>query len=385
MADNNNNLPQSSDALDRTLNEILASELVLDGRNGQILQSTVEGVVSDLLSDSQFRNKLLGETKVGFGMALGKFLAWKAWTEIEKSDKRKAASKARPNTIVITMPQTHLSDVKRRWPSVKSAFKDRVGFALPEPTLERGDEHWTLGMRGGLIEQRKLDEDWFSPLVDFLVEHSPRLLSLGLVKQLVDGVRQTEPVIGEELERLRLPITIIYRVLESLLQEGVPIHEMETILTAIVLQWDQAPDRQQLLTAVRTALSPWICKSVQSRPGLLRGIRVGQRMEEMFADSLRYIGSEQVFALSSQQKALIVGLIKQAIEKLDTSEGLIIFTNHRIRSELRALLRKELPNIIVMSESEVHRGFQVEIRAVVDFKDAPIFAGDTEADGVLSF
>ena len=134
MADNNN-LPQSSDALDRTLNEILASELVLDGRNGQILQSTVEGVVSDLLSDSQFRNKLLGETKVGFGMALGKFLAWKAWTEIEKSDKRKAASKARPNTIVITMPQCHLSDVKRRWPSVKSAFKDRVGFALPEPTL----------------------------------------------------------------------------------------------------------------------------------------------------------------------------------------------------------------------------------------------------------
>jgi len=312
-------------------------------------------------------------------MALGKFLAWKVWTELEKSEKRKAASKQSPGSLTLSLPSHLLPEVKAQWPVVRSKFFERVGFAVAEPTLEPSDGEWSLGIRGGLLEQRWFEEEWLEPLVQLLVAHSSRFLSLALVKGLVDEVKASHPVIGEELERLRLPVTVIYRVLEGLLEEAVPIHQMETILTAVVLNWEHGPDRQQLLSCVRRALSPWICQSVQVRPGVLRAFKMGRRIEEMFADCVRFIGSEQVFVMEPQQRALVAVLVKQAVMQLGGTERHVLLTNHRIRHELQMILKAELPDMVVLSDSEIHSGFKVEIVAIVDFKEPlPAAASSSE-------
>ena len=372
MSDNNN-IPPSSDALERTLNEILAAEPVLEGRNGQQLQVTVEDLVKELLQDGQLKSKLLSETRMGLGMGLGKFLAWKVWTEIEKSDKRKAASRPRPNALSLKLPEQHLGAVKQQWAAVRAAFAERTGFALSEPTLGPGDEAWSLEIRGGLLGRRRLPEDWFQPLVNFFVEHACSLLSLTLVKQMVEEVRSESPVVGEELERLRVPLTTIYRVLEELLDEGVAIQEMETILTAIVLNWEHGPDRRSLLSSVRAALSPWICKSKQVRPGVLRALKMGRRMEEMIAESVRYVGSgsEQVLVLEPQQRGMVIVLVKQALTQLQKAGPLVILCNTRIRKDLHSILRADVPGVVVLSEAEINRAYKLEILAVVDFKQAP--------------
>ncbi|MCA9776261.1 MAG: FHIPEP family type III secretion protein [Candidatus Eremiobacteraeota bacterium] len=388
MSESNNS---PSDALQRTLGEILAAEPILEGRNSQQLQSTVESVLNDLVADPQLKAKLLSETRVGFGMSLGKFLAWKVWTDIEKADKRKSASKVRPDSITIRLPQTVLEQVKEGWPSIRAAFMERVGFSLSEPTLAP-DAHdgWALEIRGGLLAREELPEqNWQEPLLEFLLNQAPNLLTLGLVKELVDEVRAESPVVAEELERLRIPMTTIYRVLDGLLEEGVSIREMETILTAIALAWDQGPDRSALLSAARTALSPWICRDLQAKPGVLRALRVGRRIEEMFIESIRYVGSEQLFALDLQQKAMVVVLIKQALAQLDQPGPLVLLTNNRLRKELHTILRAELPDLTVLSEPEIHRGCKLEILAVIDFKHPP--RGDVQLsdddfdDGVSLF
>jgi len=384
-----NNSP--SDALQRTLGEILAAEPILEGRNSQFLQSTVESVLKELVADPQLKAKLLGETRVGFGMSLGKFLAWKVWTDIEKADKRKSAARVRPDTITLRLPESVLEEVKGAWPTVRAAFLERVGFSLSEPTLAPdADGGWTLEIRGGLLAREELPEqDWQQPLVEFLLKQAPNFLTLGLVKELVDEVRAESSVVADELERLRIPMTTIYRVLGGLLEEGVSIREMETILTAIALAWDQGPDRATLLSAARTALSPWICKELQARPGVLRALRVGRRIEEMFIESIRYVGSEQLFALDLQQKAMVVVLIKQALAQLDQPGPLVLLTNNRLRKELHNILRAELPDLTVLSEPEIHRGCKLEILAVIDFKHPPRgevqLSDDDFGDGVSLF
>ena len=369
MYENDNDPSPASESLEQTLHEILASELILDGRNGQGLKSTVENVISDLLVDTQLQKKLMSETKVGFGMALGKFLAWKIWTDIEKSDKSKAASRFHSNSLTLKVPEAKILEVKERWPAVRSAFLEQVGFALPEPTLEVGDEIWCLEIKGGLLEARAIPEDWPDALLTLLRDQAPRLLTLSLVKQLVDKVRIEEPVIGEELERLRLPLTVVYRVLESLLEESISIKETEVILTAIILNWESRPDKGALLSAVRKALSPWICKSLQVSDGVLRAIKLGRRIEDTFAESLRYLGSEQVFALDPKQKALIGALVKQALLQLGNPEGVVLLTNHRMRQEIQSIIARQMPGLPVLADSEIHQGFRVEVLARVDFKE----------------
>lgn len=106
------NLPPGSEALERTLNEPLAAETVLDGRNGRHIQAVVEQVLSGFAGEPQLTLKLQSETRMGFGMALGKFLAWRAWTETEKSDKRRAAAKATRDCLTLVVSAFRLEEVK---------------------------------------------------------------------------------------------------------------------------------------------------------------------------------------------------------------------------------------------------------------------------------
>ena len=375
-----------SDALQRTLGEILAAEPLLEGRNAQLLQSTVEGLFEELVADPQLQTKLVSETRVGFAMAMGKFIAWKVWTDIEKSDKRKTAARVRANSLTLRLPEDVLEDVKDAWPGIRTLFQEKVGFHLSEPTLAPGPHGaWSLEIRGGLLASETLPKDWYQPLADFLINQAPTFLTLSLVKDLVDEVRGESPIVAEELERLRIPMTAIYRVLEGLLEEGIPIREMETILTAIALAWDQGPDRASLVSAARAALSPWIVKELQVRPGVLRAMKIGRRIEEMFLEAIRYVGSEQIFALDIQQKAMVAVLVKQAVRQSDENAPLVLLTNSRIRKEIYSILRQEIPELTVLSEPEIHRGCRIEISAEVDMHlpSRPNSISDAEfGDGV---
>lgn len=368
--------PPSSEALERTLNELLAAETVLDGRNGRHFQSVVEQVVSGLTTEQQLAVKLQAETRMGFGMALGKFLAWRAWTEIEKSDKRRTSSKTGLDSFTLRVPAMHLEEVKRAWTGIKVKFQERVGFALVEPTLEPSEEGWTLERRGGLLEARELPEDWEQPLLQLLVDQAPNMLTLSMVKELIEQVKRDEPAIADEIERFRLPVTTPYRVLRSLLEESVPIHEVETILTALILQMENGQDRQQLLSSARLALSPWICKKIQYRPGVVKVLRVGQKIEDAMLESIRYSGSEYFFSLEPRRKAEITFLLKQALLRSGGPECVALLTDPRIRQEVSSMLRAELPGTVVLTSCEVHRGFKLETVAVVDLTQTENEAGD---------
>lgn len=370
-----------SDALQRTLGEILAAEPILEGRNAQQLKAAVETLLKELVADPLLKAKLLGDTRVGFGLSMGKFLAWKVWTDIEKSDRKKNGVRNRSDALTLKLPLSKLEGVKNAWPAIKAAFSEMVGFSLSEPTLVPDPlDGWALEIRGGLLAREELPEDWEKPLVGFLARHATDFLSLAMVKEMVDEVRAESPVVAEELERIRIPITTIYRVLESLLEEGVPIREMETILTAILLAWDQGPDRGALLSAVRGALSPWICKGLQARSGVLRALKIGRHIEEMFLQSIRYVGSEQLFTLDLQQKAMVALMVKQAMARLSNGEPLALLTNSAIRKELHTVLAAELPDLTVLSEPEIHRGCKLEVLAVVDFKEPSWSDNEDEFD-----
>ncbi|MFA5506602.1 MAG: FHIPEP family type III secretion protein [Vulcanimicrobiota bacterium] len=369
-----------SDALQRTLGEILAAEPILEGRNAQQLKATVELLLKELVADPLLKAKLLGDTRIGFGLSMGKFLAWKVWTDIEKSDRRKSGV-PRSDALTLKLPLSKLEEVKNSWSSVKAGFFERVGFFLSEPTLAPDPQNgWALEIRGGLLGREELPEEWEKPLVGFLARHATDFLSLAMVKDMVDEVRAESPVVAEELERIRMPITTIYRVLESLLEEGVPIREMETILTAILLAWDHGPDRGALLSAVRGTLSPWICKRLQAGSGVLRALKIGRHIEEMFLQSIRYVGSEQLFTLDLQQKAMVALVVKQAMARLSNGEPLALLTNSAIRKELHTVLAAELPDLTVLSEPEIHRGCKLEVLAVVDFKEPSWSDNEDEFD-----
>jgi len=99
-------------------------------------------------------------------------------------------------------------------------------------------------------------------LSELLQAHAHELLGHDEVQQLLDNLAQLAPKLVEDLVPKLLPLAVVLRVLQNLLQEGVPIRDMRTIAETLAEQATKSQDASTLTAAVRVALSRSIVQQV---------------------------------------------------------------------------------------------------------------------------
>ena len=102
-------------------------------------------------------------------------------------------------------------------------------------------------------------------LAEVVRRNAGRLLGRQDVKLLIDLVKQTDPVVIDELNGANITAGEIQRVLQSLLDEGVGIRDLVRIFEVVSERSRVTKDTEQIVEAVRTALGPAI--SAVARPG----------------------------------------------------------------------------------------------------------------------
>ena len=102
-------------------------------------------------------------------------------------------------------------------------------------------------------------------LAEVVRRNAGRLLSRQDVKLLIDVVKQSDPVVIDELNGANITTGEIQRVLQSLLDEGVGIRDLVRIFEVVSERSRVTKDPEQIVEAVRTALGPAI--SVVARAG----------------------------------------------------------------------------------------------------------------------
>ena len=95
-------------------------------------------------------------------------------------------------------------------------------------------------------------------LAEVVRRNAGRLLGRQDVKLLIDLVKQTDPVVVDELNAAGITAGEIQRVLQSLLDEGVGIRDLVRIFEVVSERSRVTKDVEQIVEAVRTALGPAI-------------------------------------------------------------------------------------------------------------------------------
>ncbi len=199
-------------------------------------------------------------------------------------------------------------------------------------------------------------------LAEVVRRNAGRLLSRQDVKMLVDVVKQSDPVVIDELNGANVTTGEIQRVLQMLLDEGVGIRDLVRIFEVISERSRVTKDAEQIVEAVRTALGPAISSSY-AKDGKLPVITLDPLVEHALAETLRTGDTGTFLALDPQtaeQLALAVAREAEAAEMKGIEPVFVCAT--QLRPSVRRLLHAAAPRLPVLAYTEL--GAQLELDTI---------------------
>jgi flagellar biosynthesis protein FlhA len=123
-------------------------------------------------------------------------------------------------------------------------------------------------------------------LAEVVRSNASRLLGREDVRALTDVVKRTHPVVVEELTPAALSLGQVQRVLQSLLDEGLPIRDLVRIFEALSLAAKTSIDPDSLVDAARSALGPAVAARYAT-DGTLAAFTFDPRLEQSMLEALR--------------------------------------------------------------------------------------------------
>jgi flagellar biosynthesis protein FlhA len=203
-------------------------------------------------------------------------------------------------------------------------------------------------------------------LAEVVRRNAGRLLGRQDVKMLIDVVKQSDPVVIDELNGANVTTGEIQRVLQMLLDEGVGIRNLVRIFEVVSERSRVTKDLEQIVEAVRTALGPAISASY-AKHGKLPVITLDSLIEHALAESLRGGDHGSYLAIEPQiaeQLALAVAREAEAAEMKGIEPVLVCAT--QLRPALRRLLHGAAPRLPVLAYTELGQQLELETIGVVN-------------------
>ncbi|HBE66822.1 MAG TPA: flagellar biosynthesis protein FlhA [Planctomycetaceae bacterium] len=186
-------------------------------------------------------------------------------------------------------------------------------------------------------------------------KHADELLTREGAKSIIDQLKEFSPTVVDELIPSVLKLSEVQTVLQLLLQEDVPIRQLEVILEAL---GDFAPKTKEpvlLVEYVRKRLSRTISQRFSDEHGQLHVITMKPEMEARIAQAAKGIaaGSAEL-DMSPEVAQFTVNQIAKQLKLLkDAGHIPVLLVSPAIRPAVRQLTRRDLPELRIMAHSEI--------------------------------
>jgi flagellar biosynthesis protein FlhA len=232
-------------------------------------------------------------------------------------------------------------------------------FGLPAVWIDAGERDHALAEGYTVVDASTVIATHLSQLVH---THAGELLGRTELQQLFEHLAKETPKLTEELTPKLLPLSTVQRVLQNLLDEGVHIRDMRTIIDVLTVHAARSQDSEELTALTRIALGRAIAQ------GLFPG---GAQMQVMsLAPHLERLLMQAASSDSSViEPDLAAALVRETRNAAQRHEQLgvppVLVVPGRIRTLLARFLRRQVAQLKVLSHGEVPDSRDVKIISVV--------------------
>ncbi|MDE1004931.1 MAG: flagellar biosynthesis protein FlhA [Paraburkholderia fungorum] len=184
-----------------------------------------------------------------------------------------------------------------------------------------------------------------------VVTHASELLGRREVQALLERMQKDTPSLVDDLVPKSLPLTTLQKVLQNLLEEGVPIRDMRTILEALSEHTPKITDAHDLTAAVRLALGRAITQQWFPGVGDMQVMGLDSNLERVLSQAL------STGANPGLEPGLAHTLLTETQKAMTRQQNLglapVLLVQHALRPMLARFLRRSLPQLKVLSYAEV--------------------------------
>jgi len=202
-------------------------------------------------------------------------------------------------------------------------------------------------------------------LAEVIKKNAADLLGRQEVQRLLDTLSKQSPKAVEEVTNV-LSLGVIQKVLQNLVRENISIRDLLTITEALADYGEMTKDPEILTEYVRQRLGRAIIKPFVDENETLRVLTVDSQIEETIRNSLQQTEHGVFLTLDPASAQRIISAAQRAVEEAE-GKGLVpvILTNPTVRRHLRRLLERFMPDVNVVSHSEIPGNIRLESVGVI--------------------
>ncbi len=189
--------------------------------------------------------------------------------------------------------------------------------------------------------------------------HAGELLGRSELAQLLESVSRSTPGLVEEAIPRLLPLSLVQGLLQNLVNEGVSIRDVRTILETLAAQGARTQNLEELTETVRAALGRAIVDRLFEGAETLHVIALAETAE---AGLLKEMGEEGEALISPQlSEALSEGAQIALAEQLEEGYPGVLLVQPVLRPVVARILRRGQVALAVISYAEIPLEKTVEI------------------------
>lgn len=207
-------------------------------------------------------------------------------------------------------------------------------------------------------------------LTEIVRTHAHELLGRQEASQLIENFKKTHPKVVEELIPDALSLGSVVRVLQNLLREHISIRDLLTIFETLADEATKSKDVDILTEAVRKSLSRSITAKYSS-DGQIPVMTLAPQVEELVSNSLLQTEQGIQLVMDPNTAHHLINEVANAVENHPEIAGQpILLTSPTARRHLSKLITRFIPQLIVLSHSELAATANVKSVATVELKYA---------------
>ena len=241
------------------------------------------------------------------------------------------------------------------------ATKDPA-FGLEAVWISKQDNDRALGLGYTVVDCSTVVATHLSQI---LANNCASLIGQEEVQNILDIVAKTQPKLVNGLVPAIVNLGLLTKLLQNLLNEGVPVRDMRTILETLVEYGPKSQDPEVLTAACRIGLRRLIIQDIVGGDLVIPVITLSPDLEKVLHKSLETGGAEGVGIEPGLADRMQKSLYEATANQEMAGEPAILLTSGILRSTLSRFVKNTIPGLRVLSYQEIPDDKQIKIVSVV--------------------
>ncbi|WP_433749779.1 flagellar biosynthesis protein FlhA [Falsibacillus pallidus] len=204
-------------------------------------------------------------------------------------------------------------------------------------------------------------------ITETIRSHAHDLLGRQETKQLIDHLKESYPILVEEVTPSPLSIGEVQKVLAKLLKENVSIRNLPVIFETLADYGRMSSDTDLLTEYVRQSLARQITAQYADQGSQLKVLTLSGRIEKMIAEGVQQTEHGNYLSLDPNDSQRILESIANQIEQLSLMEqSAIILCSPAVRMYVRQMTERYFPQVPILSYNELEANVEVQSVGVVN-------------------